>query len=152
MQCIQGLSVDVMGLSETNTCWSHHQLSSDFRSAIQKFYRQSKVVFGAVSPSIDKCLQSETFQSGGSLTAVIGTLNSRIEGSNNCDDTGLGRWSGITIGGHASKKLSIITAYRVCKGSPQSASLGSSFLCEYEYFREHLQSPINPRRQFLLDL
>ena len=152
MQCIQGLSVDVMGLSETNTCWSHHHLSSDFRSAIQKFYRQSKVAFGAVSPSIDNCLQSETFQSGGSLTAVLGSLTSRIEGSNICDATGLGRWSGITLGGHASKKLSIITAYRVCKGSPQSASLGSSFLREYEYFRETLQSPSNPRRQFLSDL
>ena len=152
MQCIQGLSVDVMGLSETNTCWSHHHLSSDFRSAVHKFYRQSKVAFGAVSPSIDNCLHSETFQSGGSLTAVLGSFTSRIEGSNFCDATGLGRWSGITLGGHDSKKLSIMTAYRVCKGSPQTSSLGSSFLREYEYFRETLHSPINPRQQFLSDL
>ena len=32
-KCLQGLSVDIMGLSETNTCWSHHHLSSDFRLA-----------------------------------------------------------------------------------------------------------------------
>ena len=66
--------------------------------------------------------------------------------------SGLGRWSRVTLEGPSAKKLSIITAYRVCKGSPQSAPLGSSFLREYEYFRERHHTSVNPRRQFLLDL
>ena len=152
LQCTQGLSVDVLGLSETNTCWSHHHLTSDFRSATQKFYRQSKITFGMVSPTIDHCLQSESFQSGGNVTAVLGSLSSRVSGSSIHDFTGLGRWSGVTLEGANSRKLSIITAYRVCKGSPQSAPLGSSFLREYEYFREQSFHSVNPRRQFLVDL
>ena len=141
-----------MGLSETNTCWSHHHLASDFRLATQKFYRQSKIVFGSVHPSIDHCLQHESFQSGGNVTAVLGSLSSRVDGPNIVDPTGLGRWCGVTLEGSALKKISIITAYRVCKGSPQSAPLGSSFLREYEFFRTSTAKSINPRRQFLHDL
>ena len=151
-QCLQALSVDVVGLSETNTCWSHHHLSADFRLATQRFHRQSKIAFGAVSPSIDECLQTETYQSGGNVTAVFGWTSSRISGSNIVDSTGLGRWSGVTLEGPDAKKLSIITAYRVCKGSPQSSSIGSSFLRECEYFRSRHHTSVNPRRQFFLDL
>ena len=151
-QCLNGLSVDVIGLAETNTCWSHHHLSSDFRLATQRFHRQSKIIFGSASPAIDLCPQNESFQSGGNLTAVFGEFSSRITGPSITDSTGLGRWSGVTLEGTSSRKLSIITAYRVCKGSPQSAPLGSSFLREYEYFREQTGKPVNPRRQFLCDL
>ena len=75
-----------------------------------------------------------------------------VDGPNIIDPTGLGRWSGVTLESSASKKLSILTAYRVCKGSPQSAPLGSSFLPEYEFFRESTDKSIFPRRQFLHDL
>ena len=151
-QCLQALSVDVVGLAETNTCWSHHHLSADFRQATHRFYRQSKICFGAVSPSVDPCSQTETFQSGGNVTAVLGSLSSRVSGPNITDATGLGRWSGITLEGRNAQKLSIITAYRVCKGSPQRAPLGSSFLREYEYFRGIQHTSVNPRRQFFVDL
>jgi hypothetical protein len=69
------------------------------------------------------------------------------------DDTGLGRWSGVSLEGPESKKLSIITAYRVCcSGSPQTSPIGSSFLREYEFFRERRYTSPNPRRLFLKDL
>jgi hypothetical protein len=151
-QCIQGLDVDLFGLSETNTCWSHHHLSSDFRTSLRRYFRQSKTVFGFVSPNIDKCSQKETFQSGGNLTCLIGSAVARVGGSDILDATGLGRWSGITLEGSDGKKISIITAYRVCSGSPQTAPIGSSFLREYEFFRENKYNSLNPRRLFLVDL
>ncbi|KAI2508454.1 hypothetical protein MHU86_5981 [Fragilaria crotonensis] len=151
-QCLHGLSVDIMGLTETNTCLAHHHLSSDFRSATQRFHRQSKIIFGSASPEIDPCPLKESFQSGGNVMAVFGALSSRVAGPNIIDPTGLGRWSGVTLEGTQSRKLSIITAYRVCQGSPQSAPLGSSFLREYEFFRERTGTSVNPRRQFLSDL
>lgn len=151
-QCIQGYDVDIMGLSETNTCWSHYHLSSDYRSTLRRYTRQSKTVFGSVSPDIDQCHQSETFQSGGNLTSILGSLVSRAGGPDILDTTGLGRWSGVKIEGPDGRKLSIITAYRVCSGSPQTAPLGSSFLREYEFFREHQHTSPNPRRLFFVDL
>ena len=111
-----------------------------------------KIIFGSVSPAIDPCLQQETFQSGGNVTAVFDDFSSRVAGPSIVDPTGLGRWSGVTIEGNQARKLSIITAYRVCKGSPQSVPLGSSFLREYEFFRERSGKSVNPRRQFLCDL
>ena len=151
-QCIQGLDINIFGLSETNTCWAHHHLSSDYRLALRRYSRQSKTVFGTISPSIDPCSQAESFQSGGNLTSIIGSCVSRVRGSELRDPTGLGRWSGLTLDGSDGKIISIITAYRVCSGSPQSSPLGSAFLREYEYFREHKYTSLNPRRIFLTDL
>ncbi len=151
-QCIQGLDVDIMGLSETYTCWSHYHLSSDYRSTLRRFTRQSKTAFGSVSPVIDKRLQTETFQAGGNLKSILGSLVSRAGGPDILDKTGLGRWSGVKITGPDDRKLSIITAYRVCSGSPTTSPLGSSFLREYEFFREQQHRSPNPRRLFFADL
>ena len=151
-QCLKGLDVDFFGLSETNTCWSHHHLTSDYRASLRRFSRQSKTVFGFVSTKIDKCSQKETFQSGGNLTCITGPSVARVNGSDILDSTGLGRWSGLTLDGTSGRKLTIITAYRVCSGSPQTAPIGSSFLREYEYFRENHYTSLNPRRLFLTDL
>ena len=152
LQCIRGLDVDIFGLAETNTCWTHHHLTSDFRSCLHRNSRQSKTVFGKISTDIDKCLQTESFQSGGNVTCCLGSSVSRVSGSDIIDATGLGRWTGVTIAGVDGLRLSIITAYRVCAGSPQTAPIGSSFLREYEYFRERKHTSLNPRRIFLVDL
>ena len=151
-QCIQGLDINIFGLSETNTCWTHHHLTSDYRMALRRYSRQSKTVFGTISSSIDPCSQAETFQSGGNLTSIIGSCVARVRGSEIRDQTGLGRWNGVTLDGSDGKLVSILTAYRVCAGSPQSAPLGSAFLREYEYFRENNYTSLNPRRLFLTDL
>ena len=151
-KCIQGFDVDIAGLSETNTCWSHYHLSSDFKTTLRRYYRQNKTAFGFVSPTIDPCPEPETFQAGGNLTSVLGSLAARVAGPDILDSTGLGRWSGVKLEGPADQKLSIITAYRVCSGSPQTSPIGSSFLREYEFFREHKYSSLNPRRHFFADL
>ena len=153
MSCLQSLQVDFAGLAETNTSWQHHHLRDDFRNATKRTYRQHKVVFGSPTIECDPIPANETFQSGGTITLVTGHLVSRVHGASIIDPSGLGRWTGVTLVGSASTKLSIITAYRVCSGSIRSAPLGSAFAREYEYFRESqsIQSP-NPRRLFLRDL
>ena len=153
MNCLQSFQVDFAGLAETNTCWQHRHLRDDFSNITRRTYRQSKVVYGSPTKECDPIPPKESFQSGGTVTLVTGNLVSRVHGGNIIDDTGLGRWSGVTLIGKESQKLSIITAYRVCSGSIRSAPLGSSFAREYEYFRasQSLQSP-NPRRLFLRDL
>ena len=152
ISCIKGLSTDIAGLSETNACWSHSHLRSDFRAATRRFYKQSKAVFGSPTRSIDPCSPSETFQAGGNLTLITGCMASRATGQGIEDETGLGRWSGVTLEGQDGHLLTIITAYRVCSGSPSTAPLGSSFLREYEFLRRTKSASLNPRRRFLVDL
>ena len=153
MSCLRGLSTDIVGLSETNACWSHPHLRSDFHSATRRFYKQSKVSFGSPTRQIDPCSQSDTFQAGGNLTLITGFMTSRVTGQTSIEDsTGLGRWCGVTLEGKDGCLLTIITAYRVCHGSPSTAPLGSSFLREYEFLRSTKSSSVNPRRRFLSDL
>lgn len=113
------------------------------------------MIFGSPNRDIDPCLPTETFQSGGSLTLlvtdpVVSSVNGEIDLQ---DPTGLGRWSGISFMGCDNSCLSIITAYRVCSGSPRTAPLGSAFLREYDYFRTiHNKRHNNPCYEILQDL
>jgi hypothetical protein len=152
LNSLQSLHVDVAGLAETNTCWQHSHLRDDFTNVVRRYHRQSKTVFGSPTPEIDPIPLSETFQAGGTVTMVMGSLVSRVNGGIILDPTGLGRWSGVTFSGSESQKLTVITAYRVCSGSIRSVPLGSSFAREYNHFHSTMKRAVNPRRLFLQDL
>jgi hypothetical protein len=91
LSCLKALAVDVSGLSETNTCWSHPHLACDFRTVVHRHFQQSKVVYGSPSTAIDTVPLCETFQSGGNLTLVTGDLVSRVHGKDVHDPFGRGR-------------------------------------------------------------
>jgi hypothetical protein len=57
--------VDVFGLAETNTCWKHHHLTSDFRQTARKHFRQNRISFGSPSSEVDPCMEKEKFQAEG---------------------------------------------------------------------------------------
>ena len=151
MHCLQSLQVDIAGLSETNTCWLHQHLQNDFRSVVRKYFAQNKITFGSPSASCDPTPQNESFQSGGNLSLVTGNLTSRVDNTLS-DHTGLGRWHGVTISGKHGQKLTILTAYRVCAGSVKTATMGSAYYREHEYFSQQNYKSVNPRRLFLRDL
>ena len=75
-----------------------------------------------------------------------------LHGSPLIDASGLGRWSGFSRRGANSQYLSIITAYRTCKGSNRTAPIGSTFLREYKHFRSKGIPAPQPRKLFLQDL
>lgn len=148
MNALQSIHADVAGLAETNTAWQHPHLRDDFNNVVRRFHRQNKTAFGSPSIAVDPIPTSESYQAGGSITLVVGSLVSRVHGANLSDPTGLGRWSGITLSGSETQKLSVITAYRVCSGSIRSVPLGSSFAREYNHFHSSTKQSVNPRRFF----
>jgi hypothetical protein len=151
--CLQSLHVDVAGLAETNTCWSHpHLLRDDFVSVARQYYRQNKVVFGSPRANCDPIPLNESFQAGGTVTFLHGTLVSRLSGPEVQDPSGLGRWSGVTLAGRNNQHLTILTGYRVCSNSIRNASLGSAFAREYHHFADDTCQTVNPRRLFLRDI
>jgi hypothetical protein len=75
----------------------------------------------------------ETFQAGGSLTVCLGKWTTCIYGKDIQDVSGLGRWSGVTLRGKQENSVSLITAYRTCAGTRQTAPLGSTFHREIEF-------------------
>ena len=145
MNSLQALHVDLAGLAETNTCWQHPHLRDEFNNVARRFHRQHKTVFGFPTNAVDPIPTSETFQAGGTVTVVVGSLVSRVHGESIIDPTGLGRWSGVTLSGSEAQKISVITAYRICSGSIRSVPLGSAFAREYNYFRSLTKQSPNPR-------
>jgi hypothetical protein len=144
--------VDIFGLAETNTCWNHTHLRSDFQNLSRKHFRQNRIAYGSPSASVDKCLERESYQAGGCITMATGTTVSFSSGAVLQDPSGLGRWSGLTFQGKAATKLSIITAYRTCSGCIKTAPLGSTFTREYEYHKSMGIKNPHPRKLFFSDL
>ena len=132
--CMAAYGVDIFGLAETNTAWSHHHLCSEFRRLIQLQFRRGKTVFSSPSIEVDKCAPNENHQPGGTVMVAHGhyatiTTNGHLE-----DASRLGRWSSASFSGTGGKILHVITAYRTCNGSIQTAPIGSTFLREYDFF------------------
>jgi hypothetical protein len=152
LSSLHAFGVDISGLAETNTAWQHAHLQQDIRKIAHRQFRQSKLMFGSPTPEIYKCSPLEVFQSGGVMSLVQGTITSSIYGNVLKDDTGLGRWTGVTLRGHGDYKMSIITAYRTCGGNIKTASIGSVFSREYLYFRSIGFKNPNPRRLFFQQL
>ncbi|KAI2489452.1 hypothetical protein MHU86_25143 [Fragilaria crotonensis] len=146
---LKAYEVDIAGLAETNTCWQHLHIRSDFQQMIKRQHRQSAITYGYPSEEIDSCSMSETFQAGGSVTMLAGLLTSSIYGAPHRDPTGLGRWCGYTIRGTGATYISVITAYRTCEGNPRTAPLGSTYSREYQYFRSQGYDKPSPRTLFL---
>ncbi len=144
--------MDIAGLAETNTCWSHQHLQVAFCTTLQSTPGQSKVTFGYPSRQIDPCTDKETFQAGGNLTLVTGNAVSQIHGIHITDETGLGRWSGLTFQGKLGTELTMITGYRTCNGSIKTSPLGSTYIREYTYFKNKGEKTPNPRKHFIQDI
>lgn len=133
---LRDLQVDIAGMSETNTAWQHQYLRQTFITRARKAGDGlAKTSFGSPSTEIDYIPPNETFQAGGSLTLCLGQWTTTVFGKDIQDKSGLGRWSGLTIRGKYNNTLSMLTAYRTCAGSRQTASLGSTFHRETEFFK-----------------
>ena len=152
LEWMSSLSVDIFGMSETNTSWQQPHLRNDFISRVRRTFRYAKTVFGFPSDEIDELSSKETFQAGGNLQVVQGRLTTTVSGQGIQDPTGLGRWCGKTFEGKAAQKLSVITAYRTCQVTISEDTLGSTYHREYSYFQDKGEKSPQPRRRFLEDL
>ena len=146
------MKADMVGLSETNSPWNNHLLTDGYRRAANRYAGISKTHFSSANDLIDPIDSSTLQQSGGTVSTVNGGWTTSVRKSIIKDPTGLGRWSGVIIGGKQDKRLAIITGYRVCEQSRTSAGENTSYAREWEYFRDQGIDKPNPRQQFLTDM
>ena len=146
------MNIDIVGLSETNSPWKNHLLHENYKRTANKYGGISKTNFSSADDSIDPIEPTTFQQSGGTATTAYGGWTTTIRKSIIKDPTGLGRWSGVIVGGKQDKRLAIITGYRVCDQSRTAAGESTSYAREWEYLREQgIESP-DPRQQFLTDM
>lgn len=152
MHNLKNLQVDITGLAETNSPWQLNHIRCEFLNRTRRYSAITKAIFGSANHDVDPIPTNEKFQAGGCLLMIQGKWATSVTQDTITDPTGLGRWAGATILGRNHRAISIISGYRTCKGSIQSAGLGTTFHREYEYHRNNgVRSP-NPRRLFLLNL
>lgn len=153
---MRDLQVDIAGFAETNSAWQHLFLQHAFSKQARKAGDgMAKTSFGSPTQEVNSIPPQETFQAGGTLTVCLGKRATAIHGDEISDDTALGRWSGFTLRGKHDNVVSIIiTAYRTCAGTRQTAPLGSTFVHqEVEFYQSRKgMTSINPRAQFLAEI
>ena len=146
------LGSDIIGMAETNSAWCHSHLRNTIHTQARKQFTQHRISFSSPSHTLDPMPDTESFQAGGTITLTTNSLVPMVFGNPTQDPTGLGRWSITNYRGKAEHFLTIITAYRVCKGNIQSSPIGSSFSREYEFYRSQGHKNPQPRTLILKEL
>jgi hypothetical protein len=106
---------------------------------------------------LEYCTSSDKFETtfhkrGGTTCGALGQIAHRVIASGS-DETGCGRWLQITYAAKESKKMTIISAYRVCKqmnpGDLTASKQQHSIMYEDEKLRPYI---VDPHKQTLIDL
>ena len=112
LEALTLLQVDVFGLQEINLNLTCPKTAYDVTSIFKSNNVGMKIQL-STSPE----LFPNRYKPGGTITGINSKLVGRVH-SQGSDP--VGRWSWITLHGKKAKKITIITAYRVCPGNLQS--------------------------------
>ena len=144
----KAIDVDILGWAETNINFDH---PTDPASTLKSKLRKQHTIY-AVETSSSGITSKNIHQPGGVATILTGNLTGRIKKRYKDE---MGRWSGYTICGKE-KKLTILTAYQVCKavnpGTNTAAEQQRTKLRLRENSKTRKKSELDPRRAFIKDL
>ena len=153
LSCVSDLDADIVGMAETNTAWDHPYLRQAISSRLKRHYQMSRVSFSSPSHTVDPMPDTESYQAGGTATFTNRKMVPFSYGAVFQDPTGLGRWNGLHFRGRNNTQFTVLTGYRVCSGSINTASIGSAAAGrEHEYLRIINGKTPSPRKAFLQDL
>ena len=144
----KAIGADIFGWAESNINYKHpSDPTTILKSKLHKQYRTYSVE--TASSGIPS---KNIHQPGGVATTLTGNITGRIK-KRYSDEWG--RWAGFTIQGKA-KKLTILTAYQVCKasnpGSNTAAEQQKTKLRLREKHKIRKKSELDPRKAFAQDL
>jgi hypothetical protein len=136
---------DIVGLCETCCNWKDTLLKKLFQIKANRLLKNPNLVTTTTSLSY-----TEKYLPGGCCQITANTWTTRIQNPI-YDDFRLGRWIGTTYNVSPTKKLHIITAYRVCEHTSNTTnSLSTAVQQETMLLARGIEQP-NPRKQFVDD-
>lgn len=139
--------VDVGCLSETNVAWEQKTARKAATMMVKRWLERTARLVTATS----KVKTGSAHKPGGNGILIEGTWDPYIRKSK-VDSTGMGRWVSVTLQGKKDRKLTIITAYRVCHQNEKYAGEQTAFMQQYGMMRAMgIQQP-NTRGQLIKDL
>ena len=134
----EGLSVDVLGLAETNLDWQARGTRHDVQSRLQRYWKHSKIGVTSSDYRFDS-----VYQPGGTLLLVGQPWSGRA--STTEDESGLGRWVETSLIGK-------LCAYQVVKNSVSRSGPFTAFTQQWHLLRLKGKQEPDPNKQFLKDL
>ena len=127
----RGINAEIIGMAETNTDWKKHHLQNRYTTALRQLsnnYKQFEAWKSANNQFTTSSIKTKTdSQRGGTVQSTVGKWVGRIMESGS--DHELGRWSWQTFKGDTN--LTIITAYRPCKGTVDGVGDKTVYMQQY---------------------
>ena len=147
VQTMKTGGIDIGCLSETNTAWERTKVRKAARNMVKRGLQRSARLITATS----KVKAGSTHKPGGNGIIVSGAWAPYVREAR-ADPSGMGRWASVTMQGRKEKKLTIITAYRVCAQNEQHAGEQTAYMQQYGLMRAQGTKNPNPREQMVADL
>jgi hypothetical protein len=151
MKVCHTMGAGIICLSESNVNWNLTYLQNKVSNTVRNIWETS-----ALQHSQHPEPYLHQSQRGGTLQIITDRWVSRIQ-SKGMDPYGLGRWSYMILQGKGDRSVAIITAYRSCKSTFDSAGDTTSYMQQYRSLLQYntsfgRRSTPDPHRQFVLDL
>jgi hypothetical protein len=116
---LNNMEVDVFMAAESNVNWKCAKNRNDYKQKLSKTWPANRLAFSSSDVGVQ--FELHEFLPGGTCTMAVDHLSMRVMKVGE-DESGLGRWSYITVEGQNSRKITFITAYRICKGAMRGTS------------------------------
>ena len=114
LENLHKMEADIFLASETNCNWKTAEFRNNLQRSIRNFWPAHRVAFSSSDVGLE--LEFHEFLPGGTCTMAFDHLGMRVVKAGE-DDSGLGRWSYLTLEGQDGRRLTFITGYRICKGA-----------------------------------
>jgi hypothetical protein len=139
------LKAVVIGLVETCVNWNVNKTRQIFKQIVGKQYKKNSMTVSII-PNDNKNINLP----GGSTTVTFDKMVDRLEKIIEDKDK-MGRWTGATYRVGSSKKLNIITAYRVIDAKITIHNSITTNCQQTQLLKNRNIYETKPRRQFILD-
>jgi endonuclease/exonuclease/phosphatase family metal-dependent hydrolase len=137
--------VAIFGLQETNRNFERSTMVDSFHRVIRGTSTHHN---GEVASA--KLQWPQDYQPGGTATSVRNQWATRFLSKGR--DV-YGRWSWLTLAGRGTKKITFISAYRVCDGAPEAPITSRTVRAQQEWmYADRGFSTVNLRCQFVTDI
>ena len=119
---LNNMDADIFMASETNTNWKSAAFRNEFKKKVNRVWPANRIAYSSSDVGIE--FELHEFLPGGTCTMAVDNLSMRVVKVGE-DESGLGRWSYITLEGQGGRKITFITAYRICNGTMKGARTNS---------------------------
>jgi hypothetical protein len=140
---LKELQASAACFQETNKNWKRVGVYGAVKKVFSNVWRKNKLV---TSSSGERT--STAYQPGGTASAVFDKWVSQVCASGS---DSLGRWSYLTLKGKQSRKITIISAYRVCVNSLDQAGSATCWKQQWRQLKKRGHTDPDPRKIFVKD-